>query len=308
MSNLEGLQFFADHTLEDIILKNVKEFISYGLLEVGAFYNIPIGQQNHLGHDISRLTPITGVPHIVPNTIYQGAKNDWVWEQNIAFKYSGGSSPLLPSGIVVNSTFYPTGTPVGSNSYYIDYNRGRVVFTSPLAQSGVVQAAHSERIVQIYELDGPEYRQIDDSWHNYQASSGTDTFLYQAYLPAIFVGVDNYKSVPRELGGRSKITFAKLHFDVIGNSNTEIRRITDMLYFMEAKGMRMFNPQTAGKPLNYRGERVSGHIDYLYKVTNFFTTTSRFKENASVIKIRNSQIPLHRAVVLIDLEIDTAPI
>jgi hypothetical protein len=270
---------------------------------MGAFYNVPTGTLNYLGRDGSLLRPIINVPHITGYTHYVGFKNDWVWETGISFKYQGGSQPTTPTGIYVDSVYYPTGTNVGGVSYYIDYNQGAVVFDSPLAPSRIVQVPHALRGITIQPLDSYEYRTLDNVWQTYNPSaSGINVTMQQLHLPAICVGLDGYSSKGMEIGSRNKYSQAKLRFEIFSSNPTELKKICDALYMLESKEIDFFDIKKCPKPLNYKGERVSGHVDYKWATQNYLLNKGLFKDGIKVIKIRDSMLPIYRARVFADLE------
>ena len=59
MANLDGLNWYGDWTIEDKIIYNVINFLKWGLLEIGAYYNISKDQVNYNGANESILQPVT---------------------------------------------------------------------------------------------------------------------------------------------------------------------------------------------------------------------------------------------------------
>lgn len=298
MYNLDSLQFYSDSTLEDIILRNIIEFMKWGLLEVGAFYNIEKDQLNHLGENESVLRRVN-YPGQTPNTIFKGAKNDWVYETGINLKYSGGSQPIRPTGVFINDV------PVTSG-FKINYALGAVIFNT--TTTGTVKVPHTLRAVSILTKDSYEYRKITYDWPNrYNASGHEDDIEIRAFLPAIFIGLDNYRSKPLELGSRSKITTAQLSFDIYTSNPQEIKKLSDTCYMLESKTVRFFDLPTTPKALNSDGTLSTGYIPWPSSVSLNYGGKGRFKENASINKIPTS-LPIFHTRATIGLEIDVSPI
>ena len=301
MFNLDSFNFYGDYTLEDYIERNVIDFLNYGFLEVGAFYNVPTGQINWLGQDESRLRPVIA-PHITGNTVYAGYNKNWVWESGISFKYSGGNQPIIPSGIYFNGVYVPYNSTVSGISYFIDFTQGSVFFGPAVANGTTVQVGHAVRAIQIESIDSYSYRNLNTYWNRAENNPSGTFNISQAHLPAIFIGLDSYGTKPQELGSRSKFASAKLHFEVFARNPTELRKICDTLYYLESKAITLYNLSRVGKPLNYRGERVSGHIDWKYNIQNYPLSTALFKDGIRVNKIRDGNLPIYRAKVFADLE------
>lgn len=303
MSNLEGSLFYWDSTLEDTLVKNTIGFLKQGFLEIGAFYNIDKGQLGYRGNDESQLLPVFS-SGITNYTIYRGIKPDWVWESSgIQLKYSGGSQPYVPSGIYINNTFYPTGSTINGTGYYIDFSRGRVIFDNPLNSGYNVQCAYSIRAIDILMEDSDLYRRLNSEWRqNLYATGISDNSLY-GYLPIIFVGLKSYKSYPAELGSRSKWSKGTIRFTWFTNNGSEFRKIQDNLYMLEDKNVNFHQIDNIPKPLNHRGELISGFLTHQYLSSQYFDGSIRFLNGCRIDKIQNNQIlPLRKGIALIDLE------
>lgn len=299
MSNLEGIQFYGDPTLEDIILHNIISFISYGLLEVGGYYSISLGQQNYLGQDESQLYPVSG-QGITPYTIYKDRKNDWVWEQGIALKFSGGTQPIVPTGITINGVSTSTG-------YYIDYNKGQVVFNSPRSSSDIIKVPHTLRAISVYPAEENDYRFLSADWAK-TSTTGVENLTYKAYLPCMSINITDFQTVRgKELGSRGKVTKCNLQFDMYATNSYELRKMTNFIYFMETKCVTFFDYKNAPKPLNYRGEIINSGSIWSNLIQNFPLGEGRFQENCIITKIINNDLPYLRARARISIEFDTYP-
>jgi len=308
MSNLEGIQFYADPTLEDIILYNLISFISYGLLEVGGYYNISLGQQNYLGQDESKLYPVSG-QGITPYTIYRDRKNDWVWESGVSLKYSSGTQPLSITGISVNGTIYATGSTITGTGFYVDYNRGQVVFNNPLSSSHTVKVPHTLRAITVDSSESNNYRHLISDWAKNAFSSGyINDISYKTYMPAMLLKMSNLRTDKGlQLGSRAKITLFSLQFDMYATNAYELRKMTNFVYFLETKCVRLFDYKNAPKPLNYRGEVVNPTGTWPNLVQNFPLGEARFREDCQITKIDNIEFPYLQARARISLEFDSYP-
>lgn len=313
MSNLDGINFYGDFTLEDIVTKNVTTFLSYGLLELGAYYNIYKDQPDRFGNNLSILRP-ANIPGVSSYVIYRGFKHDWVWESNISTKSSGGAQPIQISGIYVNDIFYPTGTKVFGTGYYVDYSRGRVVFDYPLSSGSpatgyTVKCPHTVRYVQIYEQDSQEYRKINYDWLNRSEATGTwnDNEL-KAYLPCVFVKVKGYNTVKGyELGSRAKESNVQMQFDVVAENSADDRKLSDIFYMMETKNVPFYDIQRAPTPLLSRGQLSPSGLTWPNLISQYsLSTAPTFEEDANVVKL-NRALPIYHSRVTISLNMNLYP-
>ena len=309
MSNLEGINFYADYTIDDKITQNVISFFKYGLLEIGAYYNILTGQLDAKGRDVSLLSPLEG-NKITPYTVYRGLKTDWVYESNITLK-SSGSQPIQPSGITYNGTFVPLTGTVNGGSYYIDYSKGQVVFSNPLNRFDRVQCSHTERGVNIYMGGGTEYRNIANNWRDTPGGSGVNDLSPKAYLPALFIEVANKRTVRgTELGSRHKFMKATLDFDIVSANSYEAKKLSDLVYMMEEKSIRLFDLNRITQPQNYRGELTnpSGFWKYWANDDTILFGLGRFARDYQDFKLSDTKIPIFHYKAKIGLEIqDVSP-
>ncbi len=306
MSNLEGINYWADWCLEDIVLYNVINFVKYGLLEIGAYINIQKDQVNYLGHDLSRLNPVVGVTGITDYTIYKGPRPDWVWETGIAIKPTGVTAPYVPSGIYINNAFHPTGVIASGNSYSMDFSRGQIVFNSGRAPTDVVQVPHSVRLVQVYQTESQEYADLVSNW-NQAAGTGHITGLKpKAYLPAIFIDIPSMTTVRGvQQGSRAKVSDIAVEFLAVSATPSEVRKLSSSLYFLETKSFNIYNITSETFALNAYGELVYPNRTWPILASGALYQ-GRFEENAKTSRAR-MEPPLFARRLICSLRIDTFP-
>jgi hypothetical protein len=81
-------------------------------------------------------------PNYTSGQVWEGIRSNWVWETGISY----GVQPRPCSGVYVNGSFKATATEVGEYEHYIDFPRGRAVFTTPISTSANVRSDYSFRI------------------------------------------------------------------------------------------------------------------------------------------------------------------
>jgi hypothetical protein len=310
MSNLRGVRFYGDPSLSEIITENIITFMKYGLLEIGAYYNIARGQTNFYGVNESQLRPVV-MQGNTNFTIYRGVKHDWIWESGIGLRSAGGAQPVQISGIYVNNVFYATGSSITGTGYFVDYSRGQIVFSHPLPSSYVVECPQAIRYVQVYPIDGYVHRKLNNEWLNNPGATGViNSTELQAYLPAIFVGckkIDTKSGV--ELGSQSKRVRAEIEFDVIASNSVDRNKILDICYNLENKAIAFYNVATAPKPLSASGTLNSTALTWPQLITSYsLSDIPQFMEDALVAKINDRILPISRGRVLIGLSLDVYPV
>lgn len=312
MNYLDSTRFYGNKTLTQIIRENVIGMLRYGLLEVGAFYNIPIGTTDANGNDLSRYRPVS-YPGQSGIRVFQGFKADAVWEQGINLDYASGAQPLSITGIRVNDVVVPTGTSIsGTISYYLDYPKNRVVFSAALPSGTKVQVPHTVRAVSVYDAGGDVYRKLTSDWVN--SPSGTSngaqySIEEKIYLPALFVRVDGFgNSAGFELGSRTKISEAKITIDALSVDDFSIERLQDMCFALESRFVTFYDIDSAPRPYNQNGALSTGALTYPQLITQYPETGwARFMENANTRPIKTN-LPAKMSRTTISLEIPIAPI
>jgi len=308
---LSANNFYGDPTLQDIILRNIVDYMRYGLLEIGAYYNIEIDQNNIFGTNESILQPILNVSGITNYTRYRGFKPDWVWETGIILSFTGGNSPIEISGILVDGGFVGTGAKFSGTGYHIDYPNGHIVFDNPLDSANIVKCPHTIRWVSVYEDEGYIYRKLTTDWISKTGGSGLNYDIQErAYLPAIFVGINTMRTLRGiELGGHGKVAEINIEFNLLSANPSDNRKLTDICYMMENKTIQMYNLKTAPRPLNISGSINNGALTFPAMVSGYPANNySRFFENSKYQKLKHSPLPVYHSKVTVGLECNVFPV
>ena len=104
-------------SLED----NIKSFLDWSLLNIGAFVNIDIPLSNTNGPH--KLTPISGDPSLSYPKTWHSSRKDWIFETGVSYN---DTIPNNISGINLNGTFLPSPTGSGNYTYWINYPLGQI--------------------------------------------------------------------------------------------------------------------------------------------------------------------------------------
>jgi hypothetical protein len=298
--------------MEDQIVQNIVSFIDYGLLELGAYYNIYKGQTDYLNNNISRYRNVVQ-PGITEGLVWEGLKHNVIWETGINLKASGLNNPIGISGIYVNDTFYPNGSTSIGNGYYLDYSLNRIVFNSKIPNTSKVEVEHSLRHVNVYATDTNFYRDAiafyNDRNNFYVKGSGIDNTnpKNRVYLPSIFIYLKDYSSDGFEIGSRGKVVQADIEFDIFTQSTQDRKRLTDLCYWLEEKSIGTYNINNSPKPLTISGTLNSNRLEYPQLVSQYYYKNARFSENFSITKNTNVSLPIQNVTVKGTFEIPLYP-
>lgn len=297
MSNLEGIQFFGQRNLENTVVNSVIDFLRYGFLEIGAYHTVNNGV----------LRPVA-TPLVSGNTFteFAGIKHDWIFSTGFTPKSTGITMPVIPTGITVNGTFVPTGTAVSGATWYIDYSRGRVVFSSGMPSGTSVASTYSVNYVSVYPRRSNEYTRLISDWVN---TTGTLTLSMEqkAFLPCIFVGIEGYDTKRGvSLGTRGKVADVRFTMDIFATDDFTRSNLQDICYFLETKNIPLLNYSNIQKPLNISGIPVSTGNWNLWRNTAILGQ-GRFNENFSVRVYDRLEIPYKASRVTIGMESDLYP-
>jgi hypothetical protein len=297
VANLEGIQFFGQRNLENTVVNSVIDFLRYGFLELGAYYNVASGNLRPVSTPLSTGSTFTE---------FAGIKHDWVFSTGFTTKATGVTLPLIPSGILFNGTFVPTGTAVSGSTWHFDYSRGRVVFSSGMPSGTSVATSYAVNYVSVYPRRSSEYTRLISDWVN---ATGTLTLSLEqkAFLPCIFVGIEGYDTKRGVgLGTRGKVSDIRFTFDIFATDDFTRSNLQDICYFLETKNIPLLNYNVIQRPLNVSGVPVGTGNWNLWKTTSVLGQ-GRFNENFSVRVYDKFDLPYKASRVTITMESDLYP-
>jgi len=196
---------FASIELSDQIMMNLKFWLDWSLLHVGAFdkYDVPA---SGAAHDIdgSTLTYMMD-EYFNEGRVWCGPGGGWVFESGVAVS----DPPEAVSGVYVDNVWLPIGTS-GIHGYHVDYLAGRVIFDYPHPTGTTVSVPHSRRRVYVASADNPDFMRLLE--RTLEAPVESTILSRQAVMPAIFI--DDRTGVQRGLmlgGGQTKTRTILFH-------------------------------------------------------------------------------------------------
>jgi len=312
---LNNLTVFGQSSSIVQVSQNVEWFLRDAMLNRGGYFNITSGMKNYEGNDISLLKP-SYQPEHSNFQFWKGNSHQWIWESgaNTNATYTGGADTILVSGVYISDTFYPTGNL--SIPFYIDYNRGGVVFNSPRPSSDIIRCDRSERASFVYDADSNEYRTIMKSHLRGLSNtpgSGTDAFAPElsVFLPAIFVSVSNPKNTPYQLGDSSQFKDYKIDLDIFAENKHEfdfLRGFCQDLY-LESIEMFDYNDVLSNNelPLDYLGRFKMETSNVPAREITALGTKYNWRKGVFLENTRENIfpniLPIHRARVSLEFQI-----
>lgn len=262
-SKFYGVSSIGEHLLMSQIENNMKDFLDWGLLNIGAFINVNRNQNNIYGNNLSKLKP-TEDPNYANGRVWQTMRKDWVWEQGIILakcigpyptpspcpsEYVQASTPNLISGIYINNIFYPIST-TGQYSYKVDYINSRIIFSNPLPLSTNIEMEYAYRWIQVYKYDSAkwwqqlQYKTDANIEHFNQLNRGDFSILSnnRIQLPAIIIEtVSRGLSKPYQLGDKSLVMKQELVLHIVAERMNDRNMLIDILRLQQDKLLIMYD-------------------------------------------------------------------
>lgn len=310
MGGLRNLTYYGQASITDQVEQNVIWYVRDELIKLGAYYNIVSGMVDYNNNRIDKLRPIYQ-PGLNNFQFWGGPSHHWVWETGITPYSNLVESPIEVSGVYINNAFYATGT-TGTYEFYVDYNRGGIVFTNALVSGTNIWCERSERAAFVYQTEGDEYRSF---LHNYfnrgelnPPGSGLDIFRNRniAVLPAVFIGSIKGESKPYELGNNVNFGKFNINFDVFSNDLNNLNILRNVCTAIEGHRIELFNvtqASTGNYPLDYKGRVHEGTKTRSQLISLFpYDDPGLFLNNA-IEKRMPTKLDFHRTRISLDFEL-----
>lgn len=291
---------------------NYKSFLDWGFLNIGAFTNVEIPTTNISNFDLHILKP-TNDPN-QNNKVWQSARKDWVYESGINFN---STSPILFSGLYVNSTFYPAPTGNATIGYTVDYPEGKVIFNNPIAATSVVNASYAYKNIQVYKMEEfPYWKEIQhrslENKTGLSLSASGDFSIgseHRVQLPAVIIEpVARSTNEPFRLGDKSLIISQDILLHILADNAKDKNTITDILRLQDDREIWLYNTNTivnsGAYELNYNGSKnITGqNYDTIINNDNYRWLKCRMT-NITISDINFVNIRMYGSIVRITNQI-----
>ena len=238
---------FTEKSLLTNLEINMKAFLNWGFLNVGAYINVDIPTNNihNFGQHILKATKDQNRPNRV---VWQSPHKDWVYESGICFK---DEQPNAFSGVYVDSSFYPAPTGNSTLSYTVDYPNGQIIFDQPVTTNTSVQASYSYKQVQIYNSNEfPGWKEIqfgvdqnsNNQFNKYDQGDFATAAEHRVQLPAIVIEADSReKSTPFRLGDHYLIIKQDILLHVVAENKIDRHKIVDAIRYQKDRHIWLYD-------------------------------------------------------------------
>lgn len=298
----------GDDFLLNILESNMKMFLDWSFLNIGAWFDASISNNTiYGGQQHSQLLAVHD-PAYVDGQVWQGIRKDWVWENN--FTYNTNIPIVLDSVLIDGSPVSKTG------NFTVNYPLGRIIFHNPINIASTVSASYSYRFVQIHRAsESPWFNIIQRSSYN---TSNQDIVLtedgewaiggnHRIQLPAIVIeSLPRSRSLPYEIGSSSLIIEQDLALYILAENKNDRNKLLDIIRLQQDHTILLFNTNTLAHddkyPLDYMGDLKPSPLMYPDIVTQYGWRKCWLK-NINLFEIDSPHPNLHQGMARITAEI-----
>jgi hypothetical protein len=237
---------------------NLKSFLDWAFLNIGAYTNISKNQSNLYGTSMCKLQQATDPA--LAGKAWESFKKDWVWESGVT--YNSGS-PINISGVYINDNFIPGPTGNSTYPYHINYPLGRVTFNKALTANTKVEAEYSFRNIQVYKSNESDwFKELQENSYDPSKYSNIKTITanHRVQMPCIILELlPRTVLSPYELGSRRNIILQDLMFHVLAENYSDRMIIIDILLNQKDKTLLLYDINKVvsdnAYSLDYRGSK-----------------------------------------------------
>lgn len=261
---------------------NLKLWLDWCFLKVGAWTDVNASQTDIYSGSYNTLRMIPD-DNYTDGQVWGGLRKDWVWESGVNYtdKDSNVCNPIAVSTPTIDGV-------ATTDTYYIDYPNGKIVFTNAVDTDSTVAVNYSYRNIQTYRSDSvPWYRQIqynsfDSSNLHFTQEDAVGEYSiggeHRIQLPCIVIDVAARGTARGTELGSGKLTILQdVLLYVLAESKAERNEILDFLRdqvhtTLTLVNVNYINSQSSW-PLDYRGMKVNSNTlstfandsDYFYR-------------------------------------------
>jgi hypothetical protein len=238
-TQLKGVTETTVSLLSDQLEFNLYSHLQWGFLNtLGAWVNVTRGMTGNYGGDFSLLRAVAD-PRFnagLAGQVWETARKDWVWETGTSL--GSGRVPTVCSGVWVNGTFHATATTTGTYQHALDFPNGRVVFTTPIPASSLVQCEYAFRRITVatadlpwweefqtrsFRFDDPDFKLTDKGAWGVLAEN-------RVQLPHVVVeAIPKVTSAPLQVGDESLWVRQDVLLHVLAETRQDMKFLHDVL-------------------------------------------------------------------------------
>lgn len=290
-AGFQNVEDFSSYYLETQLEDNLKNFLDWGFLSIGGFVNVNRPTQNiNNSNGFHVLKPQTDPAFGGDGSgkVWETTKKQWVSCSGVSYK---NTSPISISGIYINNSFVPGPTGTAQYPYQLNYNLGRVVFSSGLPQNTSIQMNYSYKAIQTYKATDTTSNWKELQRYTYlSADNNKDlTSNHRAQMPCVIVEVipgNTYR--PYQLGSTTFLASQDIMLHIFTENPIEKQNIVDIIKLQKDRTLLLYDLKKVVKDkvyeLNSNGSINNGRINYENLVNNsaYFWKYSSFEDVKSI--------------------------
>jgi hypothetical protein len=293
-----------------ILEDNIKSFLDWGFLNIGAFINVQIPTSGMVGGNFHQCKAVPD-PGSLTNRVWEAPKKDWVYESGVSFS---GSLPTNISGVYLNGTFLPAPNGTQTYGYYLDYPNGRINFNKSVSSTSRVELEYSYRYVEVYKANETTWwKELQTETYN-PANFKTNPDLnitsnHRIQTPAIIIETAARTVLtPYELGTTQNIITQDLLLHIFTENAMQRNSLIEILLEQKDKSLNLYNINKVIKNdvngLNYRGEINPSGLNYHQLSNNLNYIIKRaFIKKAELSELNTISNVLYNGIVRWSVEI-----
>ena len=293
-----------------VLEDNIKSFLDWSFLNIGAFVNITIPDSGIVGGVFHELKPVLD-PSLPQNRVWEAPRKDWVYETGLTYT---DNTPIQISGIYLNNNFIPGPTGSGRYSYSINYPLGRITFDNIIGATSTVSLDYSYRYVQVYKAnESPWWKQLEEQSYdpsNFKNNGDYNiTANHRVQLPAIIIEMAPRTILtPYELGNTTNIITQDILLHIFAESPVQRDNIISLLLLQKDKSLHLYDVNKVIKnnvqPLDHQGQPNPNRLNFNELVTN---PLYRYKyytlKNISMSELNIITAGLYNGIIRLSVEI-----
>jgi len=266
-TTLKGFNSISDTDVQSAILQNVISFFDWGFIDKGAFSNVRLNTADIRAKNKSKLKLVTD-PNYTNGQVWSTFRENLVWESGV----SCTTQPVQISGVYVNGAFK---TPTTSGyQHYVDYTHGRVIFSSAISTSSVVNMEYSYKDIYFTTDDIiPLVKSLQENSHvitsDFTANSGDWNILERTktQMPLVSIEISpRTRFKPLELGNSAYWMETDILMHVLAEDSEAARKLSNFISYQIDKTIWMFDinliASSGAFPIDYRGAKTSHPLTY----------------------------------------------
>jgi len=300
-NTFQNVSNLGENYLINQLEDNMKSFLDWGFLNIGAFINVNTPTTGLYGGVFSDFKT-TSQPGYKDGQVWQSFKKDWVWETGVSYN---NFSPINFSGININGSFYSAPTGNGNYTYNVNYPLGQIVFDRKIPATTKVKADYSYRWCQVYKSSTtPQWQELQEMTYqpspqiNQRASGDYNVGAsHRIQMPAIIIEpISRSYYKPYQLGAKDFIADQDILLHVFTENASDSHRITDILRLQKDKVITLYDSQKVVKsgvyPILYNGSLNPSGYSYEEILDNFHWKRCYLKE-ISVLNMESANKNLY---------------